>query len=72
MAVNMNKPPIEHELHTRRAGRNIAVLCALVCFVVLVIALTIVKMRSTGYNEGYDHVLRPAFIDKQDMTKAKK
>ncbi|AFO86601.1 cytochrome C oxidase assembly protein [Phaeobacter inhibens] len=39
----------EHELHQRRKGRNIGVGVLLGSFVVLVLALTIVKVTSAGF-----------------------
>ncbi|CUH75506.1 hypothetical protein TRM7557_00421 [Tritonibacter multivorans] len=39
----------EHELHTRRKGRNVGVGLLLAGFVVLVLALTMVKVTSNGF-----------------------
>ncbi|CRL10491.1 hypothetical protein [Phaeobacter italicus] len=39
----------EHELHQRRKGRNVGVGVLLASFVVLVLALTIVKVTSAGF-----------------------
>ncbi len=39
----------EHELHKRRLGRNLGVGLLLGGFVVLVLALTMVKVTSTGF-----------------------
>ena len=39
----------EHELHGRRKGRNIGVGLLLASFVVLVLALTMVKVTSNGF-----------------------
>jgi hypothetical protein len=41
------KPP--HELHRRRFGRNMGVGVSLAAFVVLVLALTIVKVTSDDF-----------------------
>ena len=51
---------VEHELHTRRFGRNIGV--GLICagFVAIVFGLTVVKVQNTGFVEAYDHVVRPS------------
>ena len=35
---------VEHELHKRRKGRNVGVALLLVGFVVLILALTVVKV----------------------------
>ncbi|KUP93935.1 cytochrome C oxidase assembly protein [Tritonibacter horizontis] len=39
----------EHELHTRRKGRNMGVGLLLAGFVVLVLALTVVKLTSSNF-----------------------
>jgi len=39
----------QHELHQRRFGRNLGVGLSLAGFVVLVLALTIVKVTSTDF-----------------------
>ncbi len=50
---------VTHELHDRRRGRNLAVATLLGAFVVLMLALSMVKIRETGPIQGFDHVLRP-------------
>lgn len=49
MAVSMGLDR-EHELHQRRRGRNLAVMAMLVCFAVLLFAVTIVKMGDNAAN----------------------
>lgn len=39
---------VEHEIHTRRFGRNVGVAVLLIAFVVLVLALTVVKVTRGG------------------------
>lgn len=39
---------VEHEIHARRSGRNTAVLVLLLAFVVMVFALTVVKVMTLG------------------------
>lgn len=39
----------EHEIHQRRKGRNIGVALMLVAFIVLVLALTFVKITSEDF-----------------------
>ena len=47
-------PKTEHELHTRRKGRNIALGGALAFFVLLVFAVTVVKlMEGAALPQGY-------------------
>ena len=50
---------VTHELHDRRRGRNLAVAALLGGFVLLMLALSLVKIRETGPVQGFDHVLRP-------------
>lgn len=45
----------EHEIHGRRKSRNTGLGLVLVCFVALVFALTIVKVRQGELMEGFDH-----------------
>ena len=40
---------VEHELHARRRGRNVGVGLLLVAFIVLVFALTFVKITSGDF-----------------------
>ncbi len=51
---------VEHELHTRRLGRNVGLGLVLVGFVVIVFGLTVVKVKNTGLVEAYDHAVRPS------------
>ena len=56
---------VEHELHTRRKGRNYGLLIVLLAFVGLVFGLTVVKvleLGDAGKFESNDHVLRPALL----------
>ncbi len=48
-------PKEEHELHRRRKGRNFALGGALLAFVILVFAVTIVKLAEgqVGSLQGY-------------------
>lgn len=57
---------VEHELHQRRFGRNLGVGLVLVGFVTIVFGLTVVKVKNTGFVEGYDHVARPALTVPED------
>ncbi|HDY95125.1 MULTISPECIES: cytochrome C oxidase assembly protein [Sulfitobacter] len=41
----------EHEIHTRRRGRNLGVGLLLAGFVVLVMALTFVKITNIDFND---------------------
>jgi hypothetical protein len=55
----------DSEMHVRRRGRNFAVLAVLLGFMVVVFAVTVVKIRTGGFSEGFDHVVRPAMIEGQ-------
>jgi hypothetical protein len=50
----------EHELHIRRKSRNIWLGSILGGFVVLVFAVTIVKMVNGNKMEAFDHEIRPS------------
>jgi ABC-type transporter Mla subunit MlaD len=40
---------VEHELHTRRHGRNVGVALVLVAFIAIVFGLTMVKVQSGAF-----------------------
>ena len=50
----------QHELHTRRYSRNVGVGVALAAFVAVLFGLSVVKVRTVGAVEGFDHIVRPA------------
>ena len=53
---------VEHEIHTRRWGRNLGVGLLLLGLVAIVFGLTVVKVLELGDPiklEGYDHVVQP-------------
>jgi len=54
---------VEHELHKRRLSRNLGVGLVLFGFVVLMFALSVVKMARHGPAQGFDHVVRPELIE---------
>ena len=56
----------DHELNTRRSGRNGGVALSLLAFAAIVFGLTVVKVSKTGPIEGYDHVVRPALVEKAE------
>ena len=53
----------EHELHSRRRSRNMWIAGVLGAFVVLVFAITIVKLSSGHMLEAFDHAIRPSLLD---------
>lgn len=52
----------DHELHRRRFSRNLGLGLTLVGFVVLVFALTVVKVTRGDPMQAFDHVLRPEML----------
>ena len=58
----------DHELHGRRRGRNFGLLAVLLAFIVIIFGVTIVKIRTGGFSEGFDHVARPAIIPAEEAT----
>ncbi|MDP4033859.1 MAG: hypothetical protein Q8P60_13595 [Pseudorhodobacter sp.] len=49
----------DHELHRRRFSRNLGLGLTLVAFVVLVFALTVVKVTRGDPMQAFDHSVRP-------------
>ncbi|UWQ21392.1 hypothetical protein [Jannaschia sp. W003] len=58
----------DSETHVRRRGRNFGVLAALVGFILVVFAVTVVKVREGGLSEGFDHVMRPQMLPLPEDT----
>lgn len=59
---------VEHELHARRRGRNIAVGLLLAAVIAIVFGLTVVKVLQLGEAqqfEKFDHVVRPAIVPEE-------
>lgn len=50
---------VEHEIHRRRFGRNLGLGLVLAAFVVLVFALTVVKVTRGDPMQAFDHTVRP-------------
>jgi len=51
---------VEHELHTRRFGRNFGVGMMLVGFIAIVFGLTMVKVQNTDFTDADGQVTSPA------------
>lgn len=49
-----------HELHRRRAGRNIGLALVLLALIAIVFGLTVVKVTRGDPMQGFDHAIRPA------------
>ena len=62
---------VEHELHTRRKGRNYGVGLLLLSFIALIFGLTVVKVLQLGdvtQFEKFDHVARPQIIPEEGAS----
>jgi len=56
---------VEHEIHTRRFGRNVGVGLLLAGFIAIVFGLTVVKVLELGDAakfESFDHAPRPQLV----------
>jgi len=49
-----------HDLHQRRFSRNLGVALALIGLVVIILGLTVVKVKRGDGMERFDHVVRPS------------
>ena len=52
----------DSEVHVRRRGRNFGVLALLLAFMAVVFAVTVVKIRTGGLAEGFDHAPRTSVL----------
>ncbi len=58
--------PDSHEIFGRRRSRNLGLGLVLGAFVLLVFAVTMVKMDEGQSMEGFDHSLRPSLLPPAD------
>lgn len=56
----------DHDLHRRRFSRNLGLGVTLVAFVVLVFALTVVKVTRGDPMQAFDHTVRPELAPVQN------
>jgi hypothetical protein len=49
----------EHEIHKRRLGRNVGLGLTLGAFILIVFAMTVVKVTRGDPMQAFDHVVRP-------------
>ena len=54
--------PDSHEIYGRRRSRNVGLGLVLGAFVVLVFAVTVVKLREGGMIKGLDHRIEPQVV----------
>jgi len=62
---------VEHEIHSRRKGRNYGVGLLLAGFIVIIFGLTVVKVLQLGevaQFEKFDHVARPQIIPEEGAS----
>ena len=62
---------VEHEIHTRRKGRNYGVGLLLIGFIAIVFGLTVVKvlqLGDAGQFERFDHVARPQIVPEEGAS----
>ncbi|MEV8465249.1 hypothetical protein AB0T83_00455 [Fluviibacterium sp. DFM31] len=52
----------EHELHTRRRGRNLGLGLTLLAFVAVVFGLTLAKIGGGGGMQAFDHAPRSELV----------
>ncbi|WP_395542805.1 hypothetical protein [Neotabrizicola sp. sgz301269] len=57
---------VTHDLHKRRFSRNVGLGLLLAGMVVLVFALTVVKVKRGDDMQGYDHTLRPELLPAEE------
>ena len=55
---------VESEIHRRRRSQNFGVAICLILFIILMMALSFVKLTNSGPVEGYDHAPRPSLKEK--------
>jgi hypothetical protein len=58
--------PDAHEIYARRRSRNIGIGLVLAAVVLLVFAVTVVKLTEAGPAEGYDHQPRATVLPRTE------
>ncbi|WP_347882292.1 hypothetical protein [Jannaschia ovalis] len=59
---------VEHEVHQRRKGRNFGILGVLLAFILIVFGVTVAKIQTGGFSEGFDHVARPGMLPVEEES----
>ncbi len=57
--------PDSHEIYARRRSRNLGIGLVLGGLVLLIFAVTVVKLTEGGTMQGFDHVIRPELLPKE-------
>ncbi len=55
-----------HELHNRRAGRNIGLAVVLVGFIAIVFGLTVAKVTDGHLMQAFDHTPRASILPQEE------
>ena len=55
---------VESDIHRRRRSQNFGGAICLILFIILIMALSFVKLTNSGPVEGYDHAPRPSLEEK--------
>jgi hypothetical protein len=58
--------PDSHEIFGRRRSRNLGLGLVLGAFVLLIFAVTMVKLTEGQSMQGYDHAMRPSLLPKAE------
>lgn len=57
--------PDSHEIYSRRRSRNLGLGLVLGALVLLIFAVTVVKLTEGGTIKGFDHVVRPELLPEE-------
>jgi hypothetical protein len=58
--------PDSHEIYGRRRSRNVGLGITLAAFVLLVFAVTVVKLSQGQDMQGFDHTYRPQLVPEEN------
>ncbi|MFU8865909.1 MAG: hypothetical protein ACNA7O_18520 [Rhodobacterales bacterium] len=59
-----------HELHNRRAGRNIGLAVVLISFIAIIFGLTVAKVTGGSMMQAFDHVPRASILPQDPAPSA--
>lgn len=59
-----------HELHNRRAGRNIGLAVVLISFIAIIFGLTVAKVTNGDLMQAFDHVPRASILPQDPAATA--
>ena len=58
----------DSDVHVRRKGRNFGTLAVLIGFIAVVFAITVVKVRTGGLLEAFDHTPRASVLPQTEAS----